>query len=93
MGMERFDYILAGGGAAGLSLAYRMVRGGLGERRILIIDLATKRSNDRTWCFWSERDELLDPIVAHRWSHIWFHGPDRSHRWALNPYEYRMIRG
>lgn len=91
--MERYDYILAGGGAAGLSLAFHMMHGGLQEKRILVIDLAEKNSNDRTWCFWSDREELLDPIVAHRWSHIWFHGPERSHRWALNPYEYRMIRG
>ncbi|MEX2442229.1 MAG: lycopene cyclase family protein [Alkalispirochaeta sp.] len=91
--MERYDYILAGGGAAGLSLAFRMVQEGLDGKRILIIDLARKSSNDHTWCFWSDQEELLDPIVAHRWSHIWFHGPDRSHRWALNPYEYRMIRG
>lgn len=91
--MERYDYILAGGGAAGLSLAYRMMHRGLENTRILIIDLAEKRANDRTWCFWSDREELLDPVVAHRWSHIWFHGPERSHRWALNPYEYRMIRG
>jgi lycopene beta-cyclase len=91
--MERYDYILAGGGAAGLSLAFHMVHGGLDDKRILIIDLAQKSSNDRTWCFWSDREELLDPVVAHRWSHIWFHGPERSHRWALNPYEYRMIRG
>ena len=91
--MERYDYILAGGGAAGLSLAFRMMKEGLEDKRVLIIDLAQKNANDRTWCFWSDEDELLDPIVAHRWSHIWFHGPERSHRWALNPYDYRMIRG
>lgn len=91
--MERYDYILAGGGAAGLSLAFRMMREGLADKRVLLIDLAQKVANDRTWCFWSDTDELLDPIVAHRWSHIWFHGPERSHRWALNPYDYRMIRG
>lgn len=91
--MERYDYVLAGGGAAGLSLAYHMMHGGLDDRRILIIDLASKTSNDRTWCFWSDQEGPFDEIVAHRWSHIWFHGPERSHRWALNPYEYRMIRG
>lgn len=35
----------------------------------------------------------FDPVVHTRWSHIWFHGPDRSLRFALDPYEYRMIRG
>lgn len=91
--MERYDYVLAGGGAAGLSLAYHMVHGGLADKRILIIDLEEKRKNDRTWCFWIDRPLLFDPIVHRRWRSIWFHGPERSHRLALNPYEYRMIRG
>lgn len=91
--MEHFDYVLAGGGAAGLSLAYHMVHGGLGEKRILIIDPEEKNRNDRTWCFWVDRPTLFDPIVAHRWRHIWFHGPERSHRLTLEPYDYRMIRG
>jgi len=91
--MEHYDYILAGGGAAGLSLAYQMVHGGLQDRRILIIDLDTKQTNDRTWCFWSDGATPFDSIVKKRWSHIWFHGPERSHRFSLDPYEYRMIRG
>ncbi len=91
--MERFDYILAGGGAAGLSLAYHMMHGGLDDKRVLIVDLASKNSNDRTWCYWSDTKEMFDPIVSRRWSHVWFHGPDRSHRWALNPYTYNMVRG
>ncbi|TVR69823.1 MAG: Lycopene cyclase [Spirochaetaceae bacterium] len=91
--MEHFDYVLAGGGAAGLSLAYHMMHGGLQDKRILIVDPERKDRNDRTWCFWSDRPMLLDPVVAHRWSHFWFHGPDRSHRLKLAPYDYRMIRG
>lgn len=91
--MEHYDYIMAGGGAAGLSLAYHMMHGGLENRRILIVDPETKTRNDRTWCFWVDRPMLFDPVVARRWSHIWFHGPERSHRFDLAPYEYRMIRG
>ncbi len=90
---QRYDYVMAGGGAAGLSLAYHLVQAGHTDKQILIIDLEEKRNNDRTWCFWIDRPFLFDPIVHRRWSHIWFHGPHRSHRFALNPYEYRMIRG
>lgn len=91
--MEHYAYILAGAGAAGLSLAYQMMHGGLEEKRVLIVDLDEKRSNDRTWCFWSDRSMPFDPIVTKRYSHIWFHGPDRSHRFSMDPYDYRMIRG
>jgi lycopene beta-cyclase len=91
--MEHFDYVFAGGGAAGLTLAYHMVNGGLQDKRILIIDPEEKKQNDRTWCFWANRPMLADPVVGHRWHHIWFHGPERSHRLSLDPYDYRMIRG
>lgn len=85
--------ILAGGGAAGLSLAYHMMHGGLDSMRVLIIDLEEKKRNDRTWCFWINRPMLFDPIVTRRWRHIHFHGPDQSHRFSMEPYDYRMVRG
>lgn len=90
--MQHYDYILAGGGAAGLSLAYQMVSDGL-DGSILIIDLETKTRNDRTWCFWIDESMPYEEIITHRWEHIWFHGPDRSHRFPLHPYRYNMIRG
>ncbi len=88
-----FDFILAGGGAAGLSLAYELVHGGFPEASILVVDREKKGANDRTWCFWTDQSFRFDPVVHRRWKHMWFHGPERSHRFALNPYEYRMIRG
>ena len=91
--MDHYDAIFAGGGGAGLSLAYRIARSSLSRKRILIIDPLRKDTNDRTWCYWSVRDELFDPLVAHRWNHLWFHGPQRSHRFSLAPYSYRMIHG
>lgn len=84
---------MAGGGAAGLGLAYHLTRSSLRDRRILIIDLEPKRKNDRTWCSWRVEASPFAPIVAHSWSHVWFHGPDRSHRLALNPFRYELIRG
>lgn len=90
---DRYDYILAGGGAAGLSLAYHMMHTGLHDKTIAIVDMEEKSKNDRTWCFWIDRPLLFDPVVHRRWRHIWFHGPERSHRLAMHPYEYRMIRG
>jgi lycopene beta-cyclase len=88
-----FDFILAGGGAAGLSLAYELANRGFPEASILVIDREKKGANDRTWCFWTDKPFQFDPVVHRRWKHMWFHGPERSHRFALNPYEYRMIRG
>jgi lycopene beta-cyclase len=52
--MQKYDFIIAGGGLAGLSLAYYMNQTVLREKSILIIDQDTKTKNDRTWCFWEK---------------------------------------
>ena len=51
--MQSFDFIIAGGGAAGLSLAYQLIHSPLRDRTILIVDKGAKNQNDRTWAFWT----------------------------------------
>jgi glycine/D-amino acid oxidase-like deaminating enzyme len=53
MRKDSFDYIIAGGGLAGLSLAFYLNESEhLRGKKVLIIDRDAKRRNDRTWCFW-----------------------------------------
>ncbi len=91
--MRDYEFVLAGGGMAGLSLAFHLAHSPLKERSILIIDLEEKRSNDRTWCFWSTTPTPYHSIVHKRWSHFWIYGDEYAERIALDPYDYRMIRG
>jgi len=50
-----YDYIIAGGGCAGLSLVMRMLKEPqLSTKKILIIDKDSKQLNDRTWCYWEK---------------------------------------
>lgn len=88
-----YDFIMAGGGAAGLSLAYNIVHSSLRDSRILIIDLDTKQSNDRTWCFWTDDEPPYAEIVAKRWQALYFFGEGFDSRLDLSPYAYHMIRG
>ncbi len=91
--MERYDYLLAGGGAAGLSLAYHMLHSGLRDCRIAIIDKDPKRSNDRTWCFWTDRRFVFDSVIRKRWNRMEFVGTTYRDSYDLAPYQYRMIPG
>lgn len=91
--MQRYDFIMAGGGMAGLSLAYHLATRHGDDPRILVIDLETKTRNDRTWCFWTPEQTPFESIVHKRWPHIWFRAPGFEERFDLAPYEYRMIRG
>ncbi|GIW25518.1 lycopene cyclase family protein [Meiothermus sp.] len=90
---EPYDYIIAGAGAAGLSLAYHLVQAGLHDRSILLLDRAPKTTNDRTWCFWEVGEGPFEGVVYRKWNRVWFHGEGISRRLELAPYAYKMIRG
>lgn len=90
---SKFDFILAGGGCSGLSLAYQLAsRPGLSGKRILIIDKDSKTKNDRTWCFWEQNPGPFESIVHREWEKAWFYGPNWSKLLDLKPYCYKMIR-
>lgn len=88
-----YDYIIAGAGAAGLSLVYHLIEAGLKDKRILLLDRAPKTQNDRTWCFWEAVDGPFEAVIFQRWEQIWFYGEDFSKRLDIRPYAYKMLRG
>ena len=92
MTKTHYDYIIAGGGGAGLSLVYHLLQTRLGQKNILIVDRDEKQVNDRTWCFWEAEPGSFEAIVHHRWQHVYFHGENYSDLLDLHPYQYKMIR-
>ena len=89
-----YDYIILGGGCAGLSLIMHMLSSPqLSGKRILLIEKEQKNKNDRTWCFWEKGNGFFENIVHRKWHHAWFHGEGYSSLKALGPYAYKMIRG
>lgn len=90
----QYDYIIAGTGCAGLSLAVHMIHSGkFTGKRILLVDKDLKQKNDRTWCFWENDPGLFESIVYKRWRHTWFHANNFSRLLDLSPYEYKLVRG
>lgn len=93
MTRTEFDYIIAGGGLAGLSLARHLSESSLAGRRVLVIDRDPKDRNDRTWCFWEKGESVFEEIVRHRWDRLRFHGTGGFERSLdLGAYRYKMIR-
>jgi lycopene beta-cyclase len=88
-----YDFIIVGGGAAGLSLAYHLVNSPLRERSILIVDKNAKNRNDRTWCFWTNQPTLFDGIAHRSWSQLRVVGETFEKTVDLQAYRYKMIRG
>lgn len=91
--MKSYDFIIAGGGAAGLSLACRLIQSPLCDRSILIVDKEAKERNDRTWCFWADRPTRFDRIIYRSWSRLRFVSQTYANVVDLQPYRYQMIRG
>ncbi|HMN89912.1 MAG TPA: lycopene cyclase family protein [Saprospiraceae bacterium] len=88
-----YDYIIAGGGCAGLNLALHLNRMQAGACRILLVDRDSKTKNDRTWCFWSNAIDAFAPIVTKRWSALIFADEAGAQQHALHEYQYQLIRG
>ena len=92
--MNRFHYIIAGAGCAGLSFLVRLLQTGqFSEKKILLIDKEPKTANDRTWCFWEKEPGLFEPIVYKNWQQLWLYGKDYGALFHIDPYTYKMIRG
>ncbi|MES2518059.1 MAG: lycopene cyclase family protein [Bacteroidota bacterium] len=89
-----YDYIIAGGGMAGLSLAFYLNQSNLRDKSILIIDRDVKDTNDHTWCFWEKGQSPFEEIIAQKWKGVWFHGTDNFSQFLdIQEYTYKMIRG
>ena len=91
---QRYDFIIAGAGCAGLSLLTRLIASGkFADKKILLIDKEVKSKNDRTWCFWETEPGFFESIVHDHWEHVWFYGNEFSKLLSLPPYSYKLIRG
>ncbi|WP_073280910.1 lycopene cyclase family protein [Hymenobacter psychrotolerans] len=89
-----FDYLIVGGGAAGLSLAYHISQEPrLADKRVLLLEPDAKDQNDRTWSFWADEPMLFDKIVAHEWEQLAFRSPQFERVFRLKRHRYKMIRG
>jgi lycopene beta-cyclase len=88
-----YDYIIAGGGASGLMVAYRMAADSFFDQKsILILDQEIKSADDRTWCYWEEGIGEWDDILTHQWADIYFGSDTIQQKYSLGTFKYKQIR-
>ncbi|MDZ7693003.1 MAG: lycopene cyclase family protein [Balneolaceae bacterium] len=87
-----YDYIIAGAGSSGLSLAWHMLHSDLRDKQILVVDKDLEPQNDKTWCFWEKNAPVFENVVQKKWdeSDIFVNG-DHYHE-QLIQYPYYSIR-
>jgi lycopene beta-cyclase len=92
--MKHYDFILAGGGLAGLSLACRLAETpAFDQRSILVVEQDAKTRNDRTFSFWGDGPGAFDAAIDCSWDRLRVAGPDGPQDLDLGEYRYHTIRG
>ena len=91
--VQTFDYLIVGGGASGLSLAYHMAREPrLAGQRVLLVEPDAAKADDRTWRYWAAGETPFAAVEAHRWERLLIRTPGFEKVLQLAPYRYRMVR-
>ena len=92
--MKHFDYIFTGAGLSALMTVYKMVQSGTFKNTsILLLDENTKKTNDRTWCFWKTNDSVWEKSISKKWDSALFANEDFRRNLNLQPYDYNMVKG
>ena len=91
---NHYDIIITGAGCAGLSLAHHLIESSsLNNKKVLLLDYASKDQNDRTWCFWTQKIPAYRSAQQKQWSHLLFRGEKQEKIDEIAPYQYVHIRG
>ncbi len=90
--LKKYDYIIAGGGCAGLSLGYHLLQSELKHKKVLIVDRSPKTKNDRTWSFWSEKNRWFEEVIYRKWKKLQFKSSEWTHTFDLGNWSYNTIR-
>jgi len=90
---QKFDYIIIGGGLAGLKLALGFNNDPFfRDKKIGIIDPSSKDINDKTWCFWEQGAGKWDSIITKSWETGRFISSTKNLELKLQPYSYKMLK-
>jgi lycopene beta-cyclase len=77
--MKEFDYIIIGGGCAGLSLAYELeIHKKLEDKTLAIIEPRSAYKSDKTWSFWKVISHNFDDCVKKSWKEFSIKLPSNS---------------
>jgi lycopene beta-cyclase len=93
MQTQQYDYIVAGAGAAGLSLIMYFLKDDFfKDKKILLVDANFAKTNDKTWCFWEKERGIFENCVCKYWSHLSVCNASKSSQSLIEPYKYKMIK-
>ncbi len=90
---SRFDIIIAGSGAAGLTIIWYILKSPkLRNKKILVLDKSISPINDKTWCYWESENLEISEFIHHSWSELEVGANGKTFSETLTEYNYNCIR-
>ena len=90
--MKEFDYIIIGGGCAGLSLAYELeINEKLKDKTLAIIEPRTEYKKDKTWSFWKVTSHNFEDCVKKSWENFTINIPKKTNHLECASYPYQSV--
>jgi lycopene beta-cyclase len=90
--MKEFDYVIIGGGCAGLSLAYELeTHNKLLDKTLAIIETRPNYKRDKTWSFWKVFEHNFQDCVIKSWDTFSINTSEESHELRNKKYPYQSI--
>jgi len=90
--MKEFDYVIIGGGCAGLSLAYELeVHEKLKDKTLAIIEPRSEYKRDKTWSFWKIVPHNFDDCVKKNWKNFTINISNKTNHLECKDYPYQSI--
>jgi len=90
--MREFDFIIIGGGCAGLSLAYELeIKEKLKDKTLAIIEPRKEYKKDKTWSFWKVANHNFDDCVKKNWENFTINTPRKTNHLECASYPYQSI--
>ena len=77
--MKEYDFVIIGGGCAGLSLAYELdIHNKLDDKKLAIVEPRDEYKRDKTWSFWKVNDHNFNDCVIKNWSNFTINAPGKT---------------
>jgi len=90
--MKEFDYVIIGGGCAGLSLAYELeVNNKLKDKTLAVIEPRKEYKRDKTWSFWKVFDHNFEDCIIKSWNNFTINTSENSHELSTKKFPYQSI--
>ncbi len=90
--MKEFDYVIIGGGCAGLSLAYEFeINDKLKDKTLAIIEPREEYKRDKTWSFWKVFNHNFEDCVIKNWSNFTINISEGYHELVNKKFPYQSI--